>query len=105
MITSCLEIQVLEIKKNLFLSIFFLPFLHFFIFSLHYLFLQIYKKMSFDTLAVGEKVLFVAPATVDQPTFLHVKNSAQDQVGPTGQTSFEVLERVADGKFWDIILI
>lgn len=54
--------------------------------------------MSFDTLAVGEKVLFVAPATVDQNTFLQVKNSAQDQVGPTGQTSFEVFDRVADGK-------
>lgn len=52
--------------------------------------------MSFDTLAVGEKVLFVAPATVDQNTFLQVKNSAQDQVGPTGQTSFEVFDRVAD---------
>lgn len=52
--------------------------------------------MSFDSLNNGENVLFVAPATVDQNTFVQVKNSAQDQVGPTGQTAFEVFDRVAD---------
>jgi hypothetical protein len=54
--------------------------------------------MSFDSLATGNNVLFVAPGTVDQNTFVQVKNSAQEQVGPTGQTAFEVFDRVAEGK-------
>ncbi|CEP07311.1 hypothetical protein [Parasitella parasitica] len=52
--------------------------------------------MTFDTLSTGENVLFVAPASVDQNTFVQVKSSAQQSVGPTGQTAFEVIERVAD---------
>ncbi|CAO0792139.1 unnamed protein product [Mucor circinelloides] len=52
--------------------------------------------MTFDTLSAGENVLFVAPATVDQATFVQVKSSAEQSVGPTGQTAFEVIDRVAD---------
>jgi hypothetical protein len=54
--------------------------------------------MSFSALSSGENVLFVAPATVDQSTFVQVKSSAQDQVGPNGNTAFEVFDRVAEGK-------
>lgn len=54
--------------------------------------------MSFDTLTTGNNVLFVAPATVDQTSFVQVKNSAQEQVGPSGQTAFEVFDRVAEGR-------
>lgn len=53
--------------------------------------------MSFDSLNTGDKALFVAPATVDQNTFVQVKNSAQTKVGETGQVSFEVMDRVAEG--------
>ncbi|KAI7904289.1 cytokine-induced anti-apoptosis inhibitor 1, Fe-S biogenesis-domain-containing protein [Cokeromyces recurvatus] len=52
--------------------------------------------MSFDSLSKGENVLFVAPATVDQSTFIKVKSSAQQQVGIEGQTAFEVFDRVAE---------
>jgi len=52
--------------------------------------------MSFSALSSGENVLFVAPATVDQSTFVQVKSSAQDQVGPNGNTAFEVFDRVAE---------
>ncbi|KAI9483886.1 MAG: cytokine-induced anti-apoptosis inhibitor 1, Fe-S biogenesis-domain-containing protein [Benjaminiella poitrasii] len=52
--------------------------------------------MTFDLLSRGENVLFVAPATVDQSTFIQVKSSAQDQVGAEGQTAFEVFDRVAE---------
>lgn len=54
--------------------------------------------MSFDSLSTGDKALFVAPATVDQTTFIQVKNSAQSKVGDAGQVAFEVLDRVAEGK-------
>lgn len=54
--------------------------------------------MSFDSLSTGDKALFVAPATVDQTTFIQVKNSAQSKVGDVGQVAFEVLDRVAEGK-------
>lgn len=53
--------------------------------------------MSLNTLTTGDKVLFVAPATVDENSFVQVKNSAQEQVGPNGQTAFEVFDRVAEG--------
>lgn len=59
--------------------------------------------MSFDSLSTGEKALFVAPATVDQNTFVQVRNSAQDKVGETGQISFEVLDRVAEGKINSLV--
>jgi hypothetical protein len=59
--------------------------------------------MSFSSLSSGENVLFVAPATVDQSTFVQIKSSAQDQVGPDGNTAFEVLDRVAEGKCFKII--
>ncbi|KAL9545312.1 hypothetical protein PS6_008295 [Mucor atramentarius] len=52
--------------------------------------------MTFNTLSAGENVLFVAPATVDQTTFVQVKSSAEQSVGPTGKTAFEVIDRVAD---------
>ncbi|KAI7897251.1 cytokine-induced anti-apoptosis inhibitor 1, Fe-S biogenesis-domain-containing protein [Mucor mucedo] len=52
--------------------------------------------MSFDSLHTGDKALFVAPATVDQNTFVQVKDSAQTKVGETGQVSFEVMDRVAE---------
>lgn len=61
--------------------------------------LSLSYKMSFS-LSSGENVLFVAPATVDQSTFVQVKSSAQDQVGPTGTTAFEVFDRVAEGIFF-----
>jgi hypothetical protein len=53
----------------------------------------------------GENILFVAPGTVDQNTFLQVKQEAQDRVGPSGKTAFEVFDRVADGKFFSFLFI
>ncbi|GAA5800476.1 cytokine-induced anti-apoptosis inhibitor 1, Fe-S biogenesis-domain-containing protein [Helicostylum pulchrum] len=52
--------------------------------------------MSLNSFTAGDKVLFVAPATVDQATFIQVKNSVQEQVGSNGQTAFEVFERVSE---------
>lgn len=54
--------------------------------------------MSLNSFTAGDKVLFVAPATVDQAAFIQVKNSVQEQVGSNGQTAFEVFERVSEGK-------
>ncbi|KAI8062195.1 cytokine-induced anti-apoptosis inhibitor 1, Fe-S biogenesis-domain-containing protein [Gongronella butleri] len=44
----------------------------------------------------GDKVLYVAPSTVNQEEFLQAKNNSQAQVGANGAVAFEVLERVAD---------
>ena len=46
----------------------------------------------------GDKVLYVAPSTVNQQAFLQAKETSQSQVGANGAVAFEVLERVADGK-------
>lgn len=45
---------------------------------------------------VGDSVLFVAPAKVDQSLLLEVKNRAQELVGSQGKTAFEAFERVAE---------
>ncbi|KAF7723741.1 Anamorsin [Apophysomyces ossiformis] len=49
-----------------------------------------------DSIKQGESILFVAPSTVDQEAFLKTKSATEAQVGPSGTTAFEVLERVAD---------
>lgn len=50
--------------------------------------------MTFNT---GENVLFVAPSTVDQSSFVSTQKATQDQVGTSGKTAFEAIERVAEG--------
>ncbi|ORX57395.1 DUF689-domain-containing protein [Hesseltinella vesiculosa] len=45
---------------------------------------------------VGDKILYVAPATVNQQELLQSKESSQAQVGDQGVVAFEVLDRVAD---------
>ncbi|CEG83134.1 Putative Fe-S cluster assembly protein DRE2 [Rhizopus microsporus] len=49
--------------------------------------------MTFNT---GENVLFVAPSTVDQSSFVSTQKAAQDQVGASGKAAFEAIERVAE---------
>jgi hypothetical protein len=60
--------------------------------------------MSFDLLAAGDSVLFVAPGTVNQAAFIQVRDSAQTKIGPSGQTAFEVFDRVSEGKFFHNVL-
>ena len=46
----------------------------------------------------GESVLFVSPASVNQDALAKAKNATGDQVGSSGKTAFEAMERVAEGK-------
>ncbi|KAG2220871.1 hypothetical protein INT45_004039 [Circinella minor] len=44
----------------------------------------------------GESVLFVSPASVNQDALVKAKNTTGDQVGASGKTAFEAMERVAE---------
>lgn len=47
--------------------------------------------------SVNNSILFTAPVTVNEASFMQVKNDTAQKVGNNGSVLFEVIERVANG--------
>lgn len=46
---------------------------------------------------VNDSILFTAPVTVNETSFMQIKNNTAQKVGSNGSVLFEVIERVANG--------
>lgn len=46
----------------------------------------------------NESILFTAPVTINEASFMQVKHDTAQKVGANGSVLFEVIERVAQGK-------
>jgi hypothetical protein len=47
--------------------------------------------------SVNNSILFTAPVTINEASFMQVKNDTAQKVGNNGSVLFEVIERVANG--------